>query len=382
MKVFSKILTIQPFLLGSVWTWLLLFFSFIGLLIYSGFSNTFYNPEGDSVKDKNLYLILSNPNNISEEYLTYLIDSLNCYDSTAITLINELKFYKEIRSKTAEEMSVLIDSIISLDSVPSYYFNVINFHLAILSATEILSENEVNYPAKAYYRLWNTDFPHSIDSLALDSISSTYLLLLSDTVTSCDYHSPIHKDTLVITSKFGWRKGRIHAGIDIDLEVGDTIYSAFSGMVRYAKPYKNYGRLVVIRHYNGLETYYGHLHRIKVKPGQIINAGDIIGLGGKSGNSTGSHLHFEVRFKGFPINPAHLISFNDKKLLTDTVSLKRTQWGYTAYTDKTTFYTVQNGDYPFKIAKKHGITIKNLCELNCITKYTKLVPGEILRLNL
>src|SRR5574343_1124269 len=101
----------------------------------------------------------------------------------------------------------------------------------------------------------------------------------------------------MITSEFGWRKYRPHYGTDIDLEIGDTVVSAFDGMVRIARPkVGGYGNVVIIRHSNGLETVYAHLSKILVEPGQTIKAGELLGLGGNTGRSYGAHLHFDMRY--------------------------------------------------------------------------------------
>ena len=113
-----------------------------------------------------------------------------------------------------------------------------------------------------------------------------------------------------VTSKFGMRKYRYHYGTDIDLNTGDTVHCAFDGMVRIAKHSDSYGYVVVVRHLNGLETLYAHLSKILVDDDQILRAGDVIGLGGNTGRSYGSHLHFEVRYLGAPINPQDIINFN------------------------------------------------------------------------
>ena len=119
----------------------------------------------------------------------------------------------------------------------------------------------------------------------------------------------IHKDfdcpvQGIVTSRYGYRKGRYHNGIDLNLRTGDTVKAAFSGRVRYAKWNDGgFGNLVIIRHHNGLETFYAHLSKHLVAPDQEVKAGEPIGLGGNTGRSFGAHLHFEVRFYDAPMNP-------------------------------------------------------------------------------
>jgi len=94
-----------------------------------------------------------------------------------------------------------------------------------------------------------------------------------------------------------------HFGVDFRLNVGDTVRSVFCGKVRIAKYDDAYGYVVVVRHYNESETVYAHLDKILVSVDQKVEVGQTIGLGGNTGRSTGPHLHFEIRYKGFPINP-------------------------------------------------------------------------------
>ena len=118
-----------------------------------------------------------------------------------------------------------------------------------------------------------------------------------------------------LTSGYGWRPrfGRMHRGVDLNLNVGDTVKAAFDGKIRLCKfERKGYGYYVVIRHDNGMETVYGHLSRFLVKPNQIVRAGEPIALGGNTGRSTGPHLHFETRFMGLAINPEAIIDFGNK----------------------------------------------------------------------
>lgn len=130
----------------------------------------------------------------------------------------------------------------------------------------------------------------------------------------------------VITSNYGYRAsfGRMHKGLDIKVYIGDTISSAFDGKVRIVNyEAKGYGNYVVIRHNNGLETIYGHLSKHLCKVGDVVRAGQPIGLGGNTGRSTGSHLHFETRIVGEAINPALLFDFVHQDVTGDFFDYRR-----------------------------------------------------------
>ena len=121
-----------------------------------------------------------------------------------------------------------------------------------------------------------------------------------------------------LTSNFGPRWGRQHKGLDIKVYVGDTIRAAFSGKVRVVRNEpRGYGKFIVIRHNNGLETVYGHLSKHLCVENQEVRAGDVIGLGGNTGRSTGSHLHFETRLCGVALNPAVLFDFYNQDVTGD-----------------------------------------------------------------
>ena len=145
------------------------------------------------------------------------------------------------------------------------------------------------------------------------------------------YHYP-HKGR--VTSKYGPRRRRVHQGTDIDLETGEPIYATFDGRVRITTYIKGgYGNMVIIRHDNGLETYYAHLSEINVKPNQWVTAGQVIGKGGNTGRSTGSHLHYEIRYKGQTFDPERLIDFTTGTLRRETFLLKRTYFSpYSRFT--------------------------------------------------
>ena len=122
----------------------------------------------------------------------------------------------------------------------------------------------------------------------------------------------------VVTSNFGSRWGRQHKGLDIKVYIGDTIRAAFSGKVRVVRyEGRGYGNYIVIRHPNGLETIYGHLSKQLVTENQNVRVGEPIGLGGNTGRSTGSHLHFETRLCGVALNPALFFDFRNQDVVAD-----------------------------------------------------------------
>ena len=180
---------------------------------------------------------------------------------------------------------------------------------------------------------------------------------------------------------YGYRDGKMHNGIDIALHTGDTVVSAFRGMVRVAKRYGSFGNVVVIRHYNGFETVYAHLSKIDVQPGDMVDPGQYIGKGGNTGRSRGAHLHFEIRFKGNAVNPRYIVDLDKKKILSDAVVVKKTNTGFVAYPVGTIFHTVRGGDYLYKVALQYGITVKQLCAWNGIGKKANLVAGRKLKVS-
>ena len=198
-----------------------------------------------------------------------------------------------------------------------------------------------------------------------------------------------------VTSEFGQRRYRYHYGIDLKVEVGDTVVSSLGGMVRIAQT-KNrrtgYGYYVVIRHFNGLETFYAHLDKVLVEPNQMVTCGEVIGLGGNTGRSTGPHLHYELRYQGKPINPRDVIDFDSVlNVKNDTLLLTANHFVYpkksskvsssknaktVASSGKAGVWTVKSGDTLSKIAQRTGRSINALCQLNGITRNTTLKIGR------
>ncbi len=203
-----------------------------------------------------------------------------------------------------------------------------------------------------------------------------------------------------VTSPYGWRRRfrRMHKGVDLKVQIGDTIRAAFDGKVRLTKyQRRGYGYYVVVRHTNELETVYGHLSKFLVEPDQYVKAGDPIALGGNTGRSTGPHLHFETRFMGYAINPAAIFDFNNQTTHTDTYTFDKSTYKKSrnyepksrryansgdngATSKKQSTYRVKRGDSLSKIAARNGVTVKQLCRLNGIKTTTKIKPGQKLRL--
>lgn len=225
----------------------------------------------------------------------------------------------------------------------------------------------------------------------------------------------------VITSNYGRRWGRNHRGLDIKVYIGDTIYAAFSGKVRVVK-YEGggYGKYIVIRHNNGLETIYGHLSHQIVHENQIVRAGQPIGLGGNTGRSTGSHLHFETRLCGVALNPALMFDFRNQDVTGDyyvyrkstndieserATALRGVKNGgrYTpeevrgtaapekkvddakenekpvATHNEIRWHVVAQGETLESVAKKYNMSVERLCRLNNIGPYTQINRGNQLR---
>lgn len=278
---------------------------------------------------------------------------------------------------TKLQLVKIIDSLLDLDNIDieqveliSYYSSIIN---SIDKSTTITHCN--NIPATNFY----DDFDEStvFQVTAPNEFPETQVITIQSD--SLGYYA--HPRVGQINSKFGWRDGRMHKGIDINLHRGDAVVAAFDGMVRIANVKGAYGKVIIIRHYNGLETVYAHLSKIKVKQGQVVLAGQVIGQGGSTGRSSGPHLHFEVRFKGQALNPAAIISFTEHKLLHDSIVIKRSKYGICAYPSNATLHTVEKGDTWYEIAKRYGHTVKELCILNNTDKRYYLKPGQKLRVN-
>jgi murein DD-endopeptidase MepM/ murein hydrolase activator NlpD len=272
-----------------------------------------------------------------------------------------------------EELVYMVDSILDLDTISQTAIEMLNHYSAEL---EKMKTNKLNFlPASDLYDTFDEE---NLFTLATDECLPDLKSLVVQSDSLGVYTPPICG---IVTSNYGWRDKRMHKGIDIDLNKGDKVLAAFDGKVRIARRNNGFGNVVIVRHYNGLETVYAHLSKIKVKQGDVVTSGQVLGLGGATGHATGTHLHFEVRYLGHALNPANIISFTDNKILNDTLTLRKSKFGLAAFPSNATVYTVQRGDSWYEIAKRYGLTSQQMKALNGTDKRFYLKVGQKIRIN-
>ena len=180
-----------------------------------------------------------------------------------------------------------------------------------------------------------------------------------------------------VVSQFGMRSGKMHTGIDIVLNYGDSVVAAFDGIVRFAGwSGSKYGNAVVIRHYNGLETVYAHLDDVKCKFNQKVSAGEILGVGGKTSN----HLHFETRLKDNAFDPELVFNAQTGALVADRIPIYASNFDYMKFVDNSQYHIVKSGDTLSAIARKYHVSVRQICDLNGIKETSILSIGKRLRL--
>jgi murein DD-endopeptidase MepM/ murein hydrolase activator NlpD len=263
---------------------------------------------------------------------------------------------------------------------------------SIATSDKVLRRFEYKEP-EVFRVHWDTTKVHVLD---FDwSQQQDTLWLCATDIRHRRYRTPVRGE---VVSAYGWRHRRMHHGIDLKLTTGDTVFAAFDGKIRYSDyNYGGYGNLVVMRHFSGLETYYGHMSALFVDPNEYVKAGDPIGLGGSTGRSSGPHLHFEVRYMGSAFNPEFLIDFKTGALRDPNVLLHQGKWAYhkpkaaslsTADNEvlheappaPSAVYRVKSGDTLYSIAKRNGTTVQELCRVNGIGDRRPIYAGQRLRL--
>ena len=280
-----------------------------------------------------------------------------------------------------------------------------------ISLMRIISKEKFTNPASTLYPEWSNKYTTHYGV----ELPKEYRIDLRH------FHMPC--DSRLVTSHYGWRSTfhRNHYGTDIKVYIGDTIRAAFSGKVRIvAYNGSGYGKYVIIRHSNGLETVYGHMSKQLVKEDEVVKAGEPIGLGGNTGRSTGSHLHFETRFLGQFIDPEKMFDFVAQDVKGDYYTFRSNGRSQVSVAEveknggeveelsgsevetavaqiaekkqesrefqkkrrsevRQHIHRVSSGETLSSIAKKHGTTIGKLCKMNNISTTTLLRPGQILK---
>ncbi|MBA3664861.1 MAG: peptidoglycan DD-metalloendopeptidase family protein [Bacteroidetes bacterium] len=274
-------------------------------------------------------------------------------------------------------------------------------HSELLADNDEISDTiQILFPSHDLYTSWDTSSAHPYNFYETFKGDSVTLTLTQ--ANDCGFSMPFKGG---ITSEFGWRKYRPHYGTDIDLETGDSVATAFDGMVRMAKYYFGYGNCIIVRHANGLETVYGHLSKIMVEPGQTVTAGSVIGLGGNTGRSFGSHLHFEMRYLGQALDTEDFVDYLKGELKSNTFTLRKSdvehkydlralhsrhkrdvgmaraekKHGKAGKVTKGS-YRIKSGDTLGTIAKRNHTTVKALCKKNGLRPTSKLKKGQKLRI--
>lgn len=311
-------------------------------------------------------------------------------------------------------LSILLLSFLRLSAQVEVISNISLPSSSDSTTTAVSDFSLENLPAQTFYTdVWSNE-----------NTRTSYLMQKEQT-----YVIPLetnHTDKFVypcsgkVCSPYGIRNGRLHSGMDIKQRLGDSIVSAWEGVVRMARMgYYGYGGTVIIRHDNGLETMYAHLSRISVLPNQKVKAGQLIGKAGRTGRATTEHLHFETRFLYEHFNPRTIIDFDTKQLICDTLIVKNGKF-YAAEdlrkedaklktvladtlstvqdstkikttepspqtkpqqsTYKPKYHIVKQGDTLSRIANKHHTSIKKLCEINKIKDTSILSLGQKIKL--
>lgn len=259
----------------------------------------------------------------------------------------------------------------------------------VLSEADLarLADLEQTYPSIEGFdfgALWNTDMIHAYKYVNMSAIPNDYTIHLTDSahVFCPPFIGPVR-------STYHFRGRRPHRGVDIPLTMGAPVVAAFDGRVRVVQPTRTtggYGNLVVIRHANGLETYYGHLSSQAVQPGDLVKAGDVIGYGGSTGRSTGPHLHFETRFLGQAFDPERLIDFAQGKLRCNDFTVRKHYFSIYSHYGQTDaqslqasqhqFHVIRRGETLGTLARRYHTTVSALCRLNHISQNRTLRIGQ------
>jgi murein DD-endopeptidase MepM/ murein hydrolase activator NlpD len=274
------------------------------------------------------------------------------------------KDYVELKKR----LSIVAEDTISLDWAPTNQ---------LVQVSEQVLIDSIWVTAFEYYSSWDSKKINIYDFNPKE-FKDTVQIKLFDPFFGTDWKMPL--DETRITSEFGFRRYRWHHGTDLKLNIGDPVYSAFDGIVRIRSYDRNgYGYYVVVRHKNGLETLYGHLSKFRVEIGQEVKAGELIGLGGSTGRSSGPHLHFEIRYQGLSINPTEVFDFNLASIKGQYYDITSSSFDHVIKTQAAVYHRVRSGETLSSIARRYGVRVSTLTRLNGISASSVLKVGRNLR---
>jgi murein DD-endopeptidase MepM/ murein hydrolase activator NlpD len=274
------------------------------------------------------------------------------------------KDYVELKKR----LSIIAEDTISLDWSPTNQ---------LIQISEQVLIDSIWVTAFEYYSSWDSKKINIYDFNPKE-FKDTVQIKLFDPFFGTDWKMPL--DETRITSEFGFRRYRWHHGTDLKLNIGDPVYSSFDGIVRIKSYDRNgYGYYVVVRHKNGLETLYGHLSKFSVEIGQEVKAGELIGLGGSTGRSSGPHLHYEIRYQGLSINPTEVFDFNLGNIKGQYYDITSSSFDHVTKTQQAAYHRVRSGETLSSIARKYGVRVSTLTRLNGISANSVLKVGRNLR---
>lgn len=274
------------------------------------------------------------------------------------------------------------DNILSEDS-----FSLFDGEQSMIEVAEEFEVDSTWVKATEYYSIWDA---YSLNPYRSDisRFQDTLDLILFDSTKGQYWSEPVPRS--FITSEFGRRGYRWHYGVDLELDTGDSILAVWDGVVRLTNwDGGGYGNYVLVRHYNGLETLYGHLSDIQCTVGQIVQAGDLLAKGGNTGRSSGPHLHFEVRYQGIPLNPMNIFDFNGKTIRSHQFRLSPETFEYLGIrgsknggyrTRRVYYHRIRRGDTLGALSRKYGVSVSTLKKLNGMGRSTSLSAGRRLRI--
>jgi hypothetical protein len=247
----------------------------------------------------------------------------------------------------------------------------------MIEVSEELAIDCVWVKLTGYYAIWDaqTINPYKND---IEQFKDNVPIVLYDSTKDFKWSAPLA--TTKLTSEFGHRWHRWHHGVDLDLEIGDSVLASFDGIVRVSKYERwGYGNYIVLRHYNGLETLYGHLSKPFVETGDYVKAGELIGYGGNTGRSTGPHLHYEMRYQGYAFDPQVIYDFANNRIISNQFILTPEHFGHLTKHRQTIWHQVKRGETLSRIASRYRVSVNQLCNLNKIKQSTALRTGKKLR---